>query len=56
MGETIIDNSKSEKHLGDQIQEDRTAASINETLNKRILIANGGKKLLIYATSMLNRI
>ena len=39
MGETVIENSKSEKNWGDQIHEDGTAASINETLNNRIPIA-----------------
>ena len=32
MGEIIIENSHSEKYLGNQIYEDRTAASINKTL------------------------
>ena len=31
MGETIIENSKSKKYLGDQIYEDGTVASIDET-------------------------
>ena len=39
MGETIIENSRTEKYLGDQIHEDGTAASIHETLNNIIPIA-----------------
>ena len=39
MGKTTIENSKSEKYLGDQIHEDGTPASITETLNNRIPIA-----------------
>ena len=33
MGETITENSRTKKYLGDQIHKDRTAASIRETLN-----------------------
>ena len=36
MGTTVIENSKSEKYLGDQIHEDRCEASITATLNGRI--------------------
>ena len=36
MADTIIENSKSEKYLGDQIHEDGTAASIHATLDSRI--------------------
>ena len=47
MGETIIENSKSEKYLGDQIHEDGTAASIHVTLDTRIPTAvNRGNKIL----------
>ena len=40
LGETTIENSKSDKYLGDQIYKDGTAASIKETLNIRIPLAN----------------
>ena len=36
MGTTVIENSKSEKYLGDQIHEDGCEASITATLNGRI--------------------
>ena len=36
MGDMIIENSKSEKYLGDQIHEDGCAASITATLDGRI--------------------
>ena len=36
MGTTIIENSKSEKYLGDQIHEDGCEASIAATLDGRI--------------------
>ena len=36
MGELIIENSKSEKYLGDQIHKGGTAASITTTLDSRI--------------------
>ena len=36
MGDTVIENSKSEKYLGDQIHEDGCEASITATLNGRI--------------------
>ena len=36
MGTTVIKNSKSEKYLGDQINEDGCEASITATLNGRI--------------------
>ena len=36
MGDTIIENSKSEKYLGDQIHEGGTSASITATLDSRI--------------------
>ena len=39
IGETIIENSRTEKNLGDQIHEDGTAASIHETLSNIIPIA-----------------
>ena len=39
MGDMIIENSKSEKYLGDQIHEDGCAASITATLDGRIPIA-----------------
>ena len=39
MGDMIIENSKSAKYLGDQIHEDRCAASITATLDGRIPIA-----------------
>ena len=39
MGQHNLKNLKSEKHLGDQIHEDGTAASITETLNNRIALA-----------------
>ena len=39
MGDTIIENSKSKKNLGDQIHEDGCAASISATLDSRIPIA-----------------
>ena len=36
MGDTIIENSKSDKYLGDQIHEGGIAASIYATLESRI--------------------
>ena len=39
MGDMIIDNSKSEKYLGDQVYEDGCAASITATLDGRIPFA-----------------
>ena len=36
MGNTIIENSKSEKYLGDQIHEGGCAASISATIDSRI--------------------
>ena len=36
MGDTIIENSKLEKYLGDQIHEGGCAASISATLESRI--------------------
>ena len=39
MGDMIIENSKSEKYLGDQIHEDGCAASITATMDWRISIA-----------------
>ena len=39
MGDMIIENSKSEKYLGDQIHEDGCTASITANLDGRIPIA-----------------
>ena len=36
MGTMVIDNSKLEKYLGDQIHEDGCESSITATLNERI--------------------
>ena len=36
MGDTVIEKSKSEKYLSDQIHEDGCKASITATLNRRI--------------------
>ena len=48
MGETIIENSRTKKYLGDQIHEDGTAASIDETLNYRIPIAYERGEEILY--------
>ena len=51
MGETVIENSKSEKYLGDQIHEDGCAASINATIRGRI---NGAREAAHNIISALN--
>ena len=50
MGETVIENSKSEKYLGDQIHEDGCAASIAATINGRIKGAREAARNIIAAT------
>ena len=39
MDNHILENSKSKKYLGNQIDKDGTAARISETINKRIPLA-----------------
>ena len=51
MGETIIENSRTEKYLGDQIHEDGTAASIHETLNNIIPIEYERGEEILYICS-----
>ena len=47
MGGMIIENSKSEKYLGDPIHEDGCAASITATLDARIPIAKERGEIVI---------
>ena len=49
MGETIIENSRSEKYLGDQIHEDGCAASIAATIKGRIKGAKEAARDIIAA-------
>ena len=44
MGEHILENSASEKYLGDKIHEDGTAPSITETINGTMPAAIAIKK------------